>query len=123
MDRDQLVFNYRLSRARRVVKNLFGIMAKQFWCLLGTLKVQPERAVGISISCLTLHNLFRDRYGLGPHEDEHNQLVPGAWRTDAVMQELKDQARAPWANAGGQALRSTLKAYFNSDAGSVPQQL
>lgn len=127
LDREEMVYNYRTSRARRVVENLFGIMAKRFRCLLTTLDVEPDRATTISNACLTLHNLLRACYGLAPveadEEDDRNQLVPGAWRTDAVMQEVDYQARAPRATAGGQALCSTFKAYFNSDAGSVLWQL
>ena len=39
------------------------------------------------------------------------------------MHEVDAQRRAPRANAAGQALRTTLQHYFNSDAGSVPWQL
>ena len=50
-------------------------------------------------------------------------MIPGQWRTDAVMHEVEVQLRTPHANAAGQALRTTLQQYFNSDAGSVPWQL
>ena len=127
LDNDQLIFNYRLSRARRVVKNLFGIMASWFRYLLQTLKVTPEKAVSITKACLTLHNLFREHYGVNnigaDEEDENNEVIPGQWRTDAVMHEVDAQLRAPRANAAGQALRTTFQYYFNSDAGSVPWQL
>ena len=127
LENEQLVFNYRLSRARRVVENLFGILASRFRCLLHTLEVTPEKAVSITKACLTLHNLFRDRYGVNnlsvDEEDEDKEVIPGQWRTDAVMHEVEDQLRAPRANAAGQALRITLQYYFNSDAGSVPWQL
>ena len=39
------------------------------------------------------------------------------------MHEVEAQLRAPRATAAGQALRTTLMHYFNSDAGSVPWQL
>ena len=121
------MFNYRLSRARRVVENLFGILASRFRCLLNTLEVTPEKAVSLTKACLTLHNLFRDRYGVNnvsvDEEDDNQEMIPGQWRTDAVMHEVEAELRAPRANAAGQALRTTLQHYFNSDAGSVPWQL
>ena len=127
LDQDQLVFDYRLSCARRVVENLFGIMAKRFLCRLGTLEVHTGKAISISKACLTLHNLLRDHYGVARHEvdeeDKNNELVPGAWRTDAVMQEVENNLQAPRTNAGSQALCTTLRHYFNSDAGSVSWQL
>ena len=102
-------------------------MASRFRCLLQTLEVTPEKAVSISKACLTLHNLFHERYGVNnigvDEEDENNEVIPGQWRTDAVMHEVEAQLRAPRANATGQALRTTFQHYFNSDAGSVPWQL
>ena len=128
LDNEQLVFNYRLSHARRVVKNLFDIMASRFRCLLQTLEVTPEKAVqSPGHICLTLHNLFHDRYGVNnigvDEEDENNVVIPGQWRTDAVKHEVEAQLRTPRANAAGQALHTTFQHYFNSDACSVPWQL
>ena len=127
LESEQLVFNYRLSRARRVVENLFGILATRFRCLSNTLEVTPEKAVSITKACLTLHNLFRDRYGVTgvsvDEEDDNKEMIPGQWRTEAAMHEVEAQLRAPRATAAGQALRTTLMHYFNSDAGSVPWQL
>ena len=127
LENEQLVFNYRLSRARRVVENLFGILGARFRCLLHTLEVTPEKAVSITKACLTLHNIFRDRYGVNnisvDEEDENNEVIPGQWRTDTVMHEVEAQLRATRANAAGQALHTTLQHYVNSDAGSVPWQL
>ena len=130
LETEQLVFNCPQSRARRVVENLFGILGARFRCLLHQMEVTPEKAVSVTCTkaCLTLHNLFR-RYGVNnisvDEEDEDKEEIPGQWRTDAVMHEVEVEAqlRAPRANAAGQALRTTLQHYFNSDAGSVPWQL
>ena len=86
-----------------------------------------RETVSISKACLTLHNLFRERYSVNnisvDEEDENNEVIPGQWRTDAVKHEVEAQLRAPRANAAGQALRTIFQHYFNSDAGSVPWQL
>ena len=56
-------------------------------------------------------------------EDDEHQLIPGAWRDDAMMQDLADEGRGHRATAEVKKLRACLKHYFNSDVGSVPWQM
>eukprot|EP00057_Strongylocentrotus_purpuratus_P004267 XP_003728361.1 PREDICTED: uncharacterized protein LOC100890829 [Strongylocentrotus purpuratus] len=42
MVQKQKIFNYRLSRARHVVENAFGILALWFQCFLGQMRQEPD---------------------------------------------------------------------------------
>ncbi|CAN8013038.1 unnamed protein product, partial [Ixodes pacificus] len=55
---DQKVFNYRLSRARRVVENAFGILANRFRCLHTVIGATPERTAAIVKATCLLHNFL-----------------------------------------------------------------
>jgi hypothetical protein len=56
---EERIFNYRLSRARRILENAFG---NRRGCLLTTLKFEPVTALAITQACMCMHNLMRIRY-------------------------------------------------------------
>ena len=61
-------FNYRLSRARRVVENAFGILAQRFRVYRRVLKSQPKYADKIILStcggvtALRTHETFKKNF-------------------------------------------------------------
>ena len=61
VNREQMAFNYRLSRARNVVEGAFGRLKGRFRCLLTRnntiLKYLPSKIA----SCCVLHNLCETR--------------------------------------------------------------
>ena len=95
MSDKERVFNYRTSRARRVVENVFGIMAHRWRCLLTTLQVCPQRAISIIVQgCFTLHNYLSKRCpGMQAiefdQEDDLGKVVEGAWRQGIQMSDPK----------------------------------
>ncbi|WAR29100.1 hypothetical protein MAR_002668, partial [Mya arenaria] len=74
--RDERIFNYRCSRARRVVENAFGILANRFRCLLTTLGMRPSTVTKTVMACMTLHNRMRTRY---PNIQNANSAIFCIW--------------------------------------------
>lgn len=121
----QRIFNYRLSRARRVVENAFGISANRWRCLLTTMQQEPTTVVTIVKGCLTMHNIIRRRNPLQAgevdQEDADGNVVPGAWREGAQLTDNRNIV-------GNQTMRqakiqrNNLCDYYNNPVGSVPWQ-
>jgi len=59
MKEEEIIFNYRLSRARRIVENVFGILTSRFRILLRTINLSPEKVTTIVLTCCYLHNYLR----------------------------------------------------------------
>jgi len=121
------IFNYRLSRARRIVENAFGILAHRFQCLLTTLRQQPSTVTAIVLACICLHNLMRIRYPNQQNadvdqEDEEHNLVPGAWRLNNPLLDVRG-IRGNRHSVAAKSQRQHLSAYYMSPAGSVPWQM
>lgn len=55
------IFNYRLSRARRVVENAFGILVSRFGIFQKQIPLSLEKAQIIDLACCYLHNYLRKR--------------------------------------------------------------
>lgn len=104
MNNKERIFNYRLSRARRMVDNTFSILAHRWRCMLGTMQQDPDRVKLIVMAAICLHNLMRLRYlGLQNNDldQEAGNYIPGAWRNDRVLQDVKAVGRGNLPNHEG----------------------
>ena len=84
---DKAVFNYRLSRARRIIENSFGILANRWRIFRQPIIAKPERAVIYTKAAIALHNYLRTTEssvycppGFVDAEDGTGNIVNGSWR-------------------------------------------
>ncbi|XP_014665860.1 PREDICTED: uncharacterized protein LOC106807881 [Priapulus caudatus] len=128
MELDKRVYNYRLSRAQRVVENAFGIMANKFRVFLTTIALPPETVDKIVMATCALHNYLHVKIGtgyvakVGDSEDPGTHAITaGLWHKDP---QLEQAALKPGTNPTkkAKAHRDLLKSYFNSELGPVDWQ-
>lgn len=91
----QRVFNYRLSRCRRIVENAFGILATRFRILLRQQDMEPEGVKILVITMCALHNFLRTRcahtympLGSVDHEMQDHSIMQGQWRNERQLDRL-----------------------------------
>lgn len=62
---EKRIFNYRLSRCRRISENAFGILSSRWRVFRKPLLLQPRRATSITLAAITLHNWLRSETEAG----------------------------------------------------------
>lgn len=124
------IFNYRLSRARRVVENAFGILSSVYRVLRKPLLLEPEKATKVVLATICLYNyLRRDENSSrlftppGSYDTEVNgELVPGSWRNEPNMTSmLPIQAVPRRGQQNVKQIRLHLARHFITN-GAIPWQ-
>jgi hypothetical protein len=121
--REQRIFIYRLSRARRVIENAFGILVNGYRCLLNVMCQPPDTVCTITLACCLLHNMLRTQVMAGNEclvdtDGPINEVLPCDWQAQNVL--LNSAAamnpsskRARYSKAG-QKVRLYLEQYVNT---------
>ena len=134
LTKEKRIFNYRLSRARRIVENAFGILSNRFRVFMTPMRLAPEKVETIVLACCTLHNYLRssqesqDVYtpmgSLDTEHEETHQMSPGNWRMAEEPKGWKamDKQGSNHYSANAKGIRDYLTEYFNSKEGAVPWQ-
>ena len=117
MDLNHRVFNYRLSRGRRVVENAFGILTSCFRIFQRPMQQEPPVVARVVMSCLMLHNLLKMRYPKGQQDDFGADGQPPVVLED---NDIPHEGRNPLEAAKKQ--RNILRDYFMTN-GQVPWQM
>ena len=125
LQKGKRIFNYRLSRARRVVENAFGILSNRWRVFLTAIKLNPDKVTDIIFAACCLHNYMVNKNKatyLSAIDQEHmdHTVSAGVWRNDPCLNGLQPTTvHNPPRNAKVQ--RDLLTTYFNNH-GAVPWQ-
>lgn len=115
-DATKKTFNYRLSRARRVTENAFGLLSQIFRVFYHPINIETSTCDNLIWVACCLHNMLRDGF-LEKHKRpfydyDKDQSTP----TDNMLSLSRGGG---YANIEGFEVRELFKTYFNRE-GSVP---
>lgn len=126
LSKEDEVFNKRLSRARRVAENAFGVLVVRWRVLLTTINMMPENAKMVVLACVAMHNFLllnkeaSETYCPETYidwEDSNGCVQHGLWRQELENTCLQSiQPSASQHNYGkypGQ-IRNTLRDFVNT---------
>ena len=93
LTKEEKIFNYRLSRARRIVENTFGILVSRFRIFEKKVACQLSTVDRIVKACYALHNWLcksdsRTYLTLGSVDEERidtSEFIPGRWRSEVTQ--------------------------------------
>lgn len=128
LNRHRRIFNYRLSRCRRIVENVFGILASTFRIFHTAMNMKLETIDTVVMACCVLHNFLRrnngNNYILPTYLDKENmdteEIDMGLRADQDIFLNLQPgRNRHPTANAA--QVRERYMEYFCND-GMVPWQ-
>ena len=125
------IYNYRLSRARRIVENVFGICASRFRIFRRPILSQVEAVVETTKAVVVLHNfLMRDKRWSSYcpstliDQDTDRGMTNGTWRntTSSGIIDMT-QVGSNIFTKQAKEVRDDYRDYFNSPEGEVSWQL
>ena len=126
---DERIFNYRLSRARRIVENAFGILAVKWRIYHRTMEQTPETVDETVKATCVLHNFLRLKVLESGDHDEDLEMIENTNRrrndgdtndTNALLQLHKTKGGSSSREAFH--IRDLFRDYFVTQIGSVPWQ-
>lgn len=128
LNRNRRIFNYRLSRARRVVENAFGILASRFRIFRAPINLKVENIETVVLASCVLHNFLRrnaaDYYtppGTLDSEDIVNNEVQLGERCDPELVHNLQRGKRGQVLVSAKTVREKFNEYFNQE-GAVPWQ-
>ncbi|XP_046975340.1 protein ANTAGONIST OF LIKE HETEROCHROMATIN PROTEIN 1-like [Vanessa cardui] len=97
LSHERKIYNYRLSRVRRIIENVFGIMTNRFRIFKTSIELSTDRVDVVVLTCCILHNFLRKtctRYSSDDIEDENTNTLPSLDRSLSTRNCSNDAKRA-----------------------------
>lgn len=117
-DKTKSIFNYRLSRARRVTENAFGLLSQVFRVFYQPISIEPSTCDNLITVASCLHNMLRDAY----LEENGRAFIEFNSREPVPTNNIIPIARGGgFANAEGFDVREAFKEFFCNE-GAVSWQ-
>lgn len=121
LPRDRQIFNYRLSRARRIVENAFGILAQRFRVYNRRMQLKPYTVIFIVKATCILHNFLRGNATIATTYADLNPDHEPYLGENGTFVDL-DNLQGYRSARESQRIRNIFKDYFTSPAGAVTWQ-
>ena len=128
----EAIFNYRLSRARRVIENSFGILAARWRIFRRPIIATPDHVVLFTKASIALHNYLRTTEssvycprGFTDGEDGAGNILEGAWRSETSNDDGLQRVGQMGGNRYGRSaaeIRKCYRDYFLTPEGEVSWQ-
>lgn len=135
LSEDQRIFNYRLSRARRIIENTFGILVSRWRIFSVPINATIENVISYVRGAMVLHNYLRmtDNLTYVPKgyvdsETADGSIRAGDWRNlvgENGYGALKriNNIRGSRYREDAVNMREAIKTYLTTETGSVEWQL
>ncbi|CAN7947515.1 unnamed protein product, partial [Ixodes hexagonus] len=135
----QKVSNYRLSRARRVIENTFGILVTRWRIFIQPIQAFAKTLEAVVWACVSLHNYLRASdesergerlycpagYADADKEGHPGQTTNGRWRVDSADGTALSDVGRVGSNTHATAVKNVREKYmkyFCSRNGELPWQ-
>lgn len=126
---EQKIFNYRLSRARRIVENAFGILVSRFRIFERPIATDVSVTDKIIRTACAIHNWLKQtspsyvtRETVDYEDENTGDIIPGSWRhNNLVLLPSVDRMGSNHSSRTARMLRERYTLYFANE-GAVSWQ-
>ena len=125
LTREEQIFNYRLSRARRIVENGFWILVQRFRVFNRKLPLMPNNVDKVVNACFMLHNYLTEEQDYPTICNRLNPEQEPSLHDDGAILDLDNlnvYSSCYRSAAAARALRNIFKDYFARPEGAVTWQ-